>query len=429
MAIHVMTGKLGGGKTLCSVGRIRDRLRSGCPVATNLDLDLVAMFGHSTRDVNVIRIPDKPLIEDMHGIGIGNTSYDENLNGLLVLDECGTWFNSRNWSDKARKPVNDWFLHARKLGWDVILIIQDIKLLDSQARDALAEHTVFCKRMDRIQIPFIGSIYKAITGYRLSGPRVHVAKSVYGISPTDPVSDRWVYRGLDLFSCYDTKQLFMDEYPHQVHSLLTPWHLRGRFSVTKDKDFYMRITKIYWKRFHGPAALFAGSVLGMALGLTMIPIVQAMGFVDELKVPESETVAISGSPASEETNIDQGDVISLPTSGLSESDPVQQPGRELFGSWGISGYMQSRKNVVYTFSDGAGNHYKMAEVENLGYRLRPVSNCSVEFLPIGDPETVAATIFAENCTVRDFTKKALDLSTIPLISEYALKSDNLPSYY
>ena len=423
MAIHVMTGKLGGGKTLCSVGRIRDRLRSGCRVATNLDLDLVAMFGPKVRDLNVIRIPDKPLIDDMHGIGIGNTSYDENLNGLLVLDECGTWFNSRNWSDKTRKPVNDWFLHARKLGWDVILIIQDIKLLDSQAREALAEHTVFCKRMDRIQIPFIGSIYKAITGYRLSGPRVHVARSVYGIAPTDPVSDRWVYRGLDLFSCYDTKQLFMDQYPHHVHSLLTPWHLRGRFSVIKNKEFYMRLTKIYWKRFHGPAALFTGSVLGMVLGLTLIPIVQAMGVIDEPKIAENteiveksdQIVAISDSPQ-----------IPLVESGddLSDETPSQR-----FASWGISGYMQSRKNVVYTFSDGSGNHYKMAEVENLGYRLRPVSNCSVEFLPIGDSGTVAATIFAENCTVRDFTKKALDLSTIPLISEYALKSDNLPSYY
>ena len=423
MAIHVMTGKLGGGKTLCSVGRIRDRLRSGCRVATNLDLDLVAMFGPKVRDLNVIRIPDKPLIDDMHGIGIGNTSYDENLNGLLVLDECGTWFNSRNWSDKTRKPVNDWFLHARKLGWDVILIIQDIKLLDSQAREALAEHTVFCKRMDRIQIPFIGSIYKAITGYRLSGPRVHIAKSVYGIAPTDPVSDRWVYRGLDLFSCYDTKQLFMDQYPHHVHSLLTPWHLRGRFSVIKNKEFYMRLTKIYWKRFHGPAALFTGSVLGMVLGLTLIPIVQAMGVIDEPKIAENteiveksdQIVAISDSPQ-----------IPLVESGddLSDETPSQR-----FASWGISGYMQSRKNVVYTFSDGSGNHYKMAEVENLGYRLRPVSNCSVEFLPIGDSGTVAATIFAENCTVRDFTKKALDLSTIPLISEYALKSDNLPSYY
>nr|WP_250114634.1 zonular occludens toxin domain-containing protein [Escherichia coli] len=26
--------------------------------------------------------------------------------------------------DKDRQPVIDWFLHARKLGWDIIFLIQ-----------------------------------------------------------------------------------------------------------------------------------------------------------------------------------------------------------------------------------------------------------------------------------------------------------------
>jgi len=185
----------------------------------------------------------------------------------------------------------------------------------------------------------------------------------------------------------------------------------------------MRLTKIYWKRFHGPAALFTGSVLGMVLGLTLIPIVQAMGVIDAPKIAENteivensdEIVAISDSP--EIPLVESRD-------DLPELTPSQR-----FASWGISGYMQSRKNVVYTFTDGAGNHYKTAEVEDLGYSLRPVSNCSVEFLPIDDAETVAATIFAENCTVRDFTRKALDLDTIPMMAEYATNADNLPSYY
>ena len=43
MAVYVVTGKLGNGKTLITVGRIRDALAQGCRVATNLDLDLVAM--------------------------------------------------------------------------------------------------------------------------------------------------------------------------------------------------------------------------------------------------------------------------------------------------------------------------------------------------------------------------------------------------
>lgn len=45
----------------------------------------------------MIRLPDKPSLNDLLAIGVGNTSYDESRNGLLVLDECGTWFNSRSW--------------------------------------------------------------------------------------------------------------------------------------------------------------------------------------------------------------------------------------------------------------------------------------------------------------------------------------------
>jgi len=163
MSVYIVTGKLGNGKTLCSVGRIRDKLRAGCMVATNLDLDLTAMCGPWTKKPRVMRIPDKPTRADLDAIGCGNASYDESKNGLLVLDECGTWFNARNWADKARADVNGWFLHARKLGWDVILIVQDIALLDSQARDAIAELVVYCRRIDNITLPLVGPLYKLFT--------------------------------------------------------------------------------------------------------------------------------------------------------------------------------------------------------------------------------------------------------------------------
>ncbi|WP_303314291.1 zonular occludens toxin domain-containing protein [Dickeya fangzhongdai] len=38
MAVYVVTGKLGSGKTLVAVGKIQEKLVSGCKVATNLDL-------------------------------------------------------------------------------------------------------------------------------------------------------------------------------------------------------------------------------------------------------------------------------------------------------------------------------------------------------------------------------------------------------
>ncbi len=160
MAVYVVTGKLGSGKTLVAVGKIQDKIVSGCKVATNLDLRIhkLPRVGIFAKSPDVIRIPDKPSLEDLLAIGRGNNSYDENKNGLLVLDECGTWFNSRSWADKERQSVINWFLHARKLGWDIIFLIQDLSIMDKQARVALAEHVVYCRRLDKITIPFIGSV-------------------------------------------------------------------------------------------------------------------------------------------------------------------------------------------------------------------------------------------------------------------------------
>lgn len=265
MSVYIVTGKLGNGKTLVSVGRIRDALHAGCKVATNLDLNLLAMFGRKAKNLNVMRIPDKPTIGDLNAIGRGydGREYDESRFGLLVLDECGTWFNSRNWQDKNRKDVNDWFLHARKLGWHVYIIIQDISMLDSQARDAIGELLVSCRRLDKLRLPLVGGFIKTLTGFNLTMPRIHRAKVTYS---DGLLSDVWTYRGNDLFACYDTRQSFIADYPHHTHCLLTPWHLsRPRVPLTLVN--VMRITKIYWKRFASPVALATGLLLGAFLML------------------------------------------------------------------------------------------------------------------------------------------------------------------
>jgi hypothetical protein len=162
----------------------------------------------SVLSANQHRIPDKPNITDLEAIGQGSSSadYDESKFGLLVLDECGTWFNSRNWQDKERRAVNDWFLHARKLGWHVYIIIQDESILDAQARDAIGELIVRCRRLDKLRVPFLAPIVKAFTGINLTFPRIHRAKVTYA---DGLLSDVWTYRGNDLFACYDTRQAFM----------------------------------------------------------------------------------------------------------------------------------------------------------------------------------------------------------------------------
>ena len=93
------------------------------------------------------------------------------------------FFNSRDWQTPERQEVIKWLLHSRKLGWDVILIVQDITLLDKQIRLALCEHVVIVKRLDRIGIPVIGFLFNMI-GAKIRFPRFISARCVMALSNT-----------------------------------------------------------------------------------------------------------------------------------------------------------------------------------------------------------------------------------------------------
>lgn len=246
MAIYLISGKLGSGKTLASVGRIRDKLRMGCRVATNLDLKLenllpphAGRYVKGRQPVNCIRIPDKPTVDDLELIGCGNESMDEDKNGIIVLDELAVWLNSRTFNDKARMPVIDWLLHSRKKGWDVYFICQHIEQIDKQVRQALVEYLVVCRRLDRIKIPLVGGLIKSVTSGIVSGnlPKVHVAIVRYGTQPDAIKSDTWVYQGKDLYDGYDTRQVFSDTYSAGPFTYLPPWHLVGYRHKTRWQQF------------------------------------------------------------------------------------------------------------------------------------------------------------------------------------------------
>ncbi|MBI2779422.1 MAG: assembly protein [Gammaproteobacteria bacterium] len=234
MATYGITGKLGAGKTLAAVGRMRDYILQGRRIATNLDIYLEHLLPATSR-CTITRIPDKPTHDDLMAIGLGNDSTDETKNGALILDECASFLNSRDFADKDRSGFINWMLHARKRGWDVFFIVQDLGMLDKQIRDALIEHWVVCKRIDRIAIPFL-TLFTKLFGFRLMPPRVHLAIVRYGIASVSPVSDRWVYRGASLYQAYDTRQVFR---PINIKSrdaqivgpatILSAWHIRGRY--------------------------------------------------------------------------------------------------------------------------------------------------------------------------------------------------------
>lgn len=224
MTVYVITGKLGGGKSLSAVGRLQEYVQAGKPVATNLDLDAAKLTRGKGLKAPLYRLPDFPTVDDLDAIGVGNASTDETKNGAVVLDECGVLLNAREWGDKGRQAIIDWFLHSRKLGWDVYLIVQHLDLLDKQVRQALTEYHVICRRLDRINIPLVGSALRVLSFGMLSGkmPRVHIASVRYGMGPTAVGAETWTYRGDDLFPVYDTRQRFTRSYPDGVFAVWCP---------------------------------------------------------------------------------------------------------------------------------------------------------------------------------------------------------------
>ena len=84
MSDYLIHGKKGHGKTLICVGRIRDALRAGRRVATNLNINLEHLLRWNVRNVSIIRLPDRPTIADLELIGIGSDKLDESTYGEPV---------------------------------------------------------------------------------------------------------------------------------------------------------------------------------------------------------------------------------------------------------------------------------------------------------------------------------------------------------
>lgn len=212
MAVYIISGELGSGKTLMAVSRMYDALHAGCRVATNIDLKLEGLVGpHKPRDV--IRLPDWPGRVDLDALGRGyeGRQYDEARFGALVLDEAGTFLNSREWSnDKDRMKVIHWLLHARHLRWHIYLIVQSIEMIDKQIRSGLAEHVVKCRRLDRYAVPVLGALTRMMGLGTLKLPQLHLGVVRYGAGLNAPVVDKWMlWNARQFHGAYDTQQAVM----------------------------------------------------------------------------------------------------------------------------------------------------------------------------------------------------------------------------
>lgn len=206
----IIQGVRGEGKSLCAVGKIKEYMMRGRPVATNLTLYL-DKFLPENNDVIAYRLPDHPRLDDFQLLP---PAYDpkykgEDMNGLLVLDELGTWLNARNWNDKKRLELLNWLFLSRKDHWDLILLAQDHEMIDAQVRTTLCDYLVQASRLDRQKIPYLAPIM-GFLGFNQFMPRVHRYHVYYGLSTSQPPVETWSYTGKDFYDGYDTNQKFLN---------------------------------------------------------------------------------------------------------------------------------------------------------------------------------------------------------------------------
>lgn len=239
MTDFAVTGKKRSGKGLFCAGLIRDALRDGRRVVTNMDIFPENMLSPWAR-CELLRLPDVPTVDDMEAIGLGyEGAIREDQNGIIVLDECSKFFNSRQWGDKSRQPLLDWLIHSGKLRWDVYYQQQGLEQVDKQLRTSQMEYHISVKRTDRWPIPGVTTFGK-LFGLDIRFPKMHMGIIKHGMERDSMVVDRKWYKALELYSAYDTEQKFLDrDHPaaNGLYTVLPPYYVSGRYLGKRPNKF------------------------------------------------------------------------------------------------------------------------------------------------------------------------------------------------
>lgn len=290
MAVYIVTGKLGAGKTLLCVMRILDYLKLKRRVAVNVDVKMDKLCKPGNKHSRLVRLPDLPSADDLIGLGFGHETYDEEKFGGIFLDEAGVWLNSRDWNSGGRTDLLKFFLFLRKRRWDLWLCVQNVNVIDKQIRESIAEHVVYINRLDRIKLPFpIGPLLRIASLGLFKGrlPKMHQAIVKYGAKFNSPKVDDWFYRGEEFYSFYDTTQEYDKEYDKGSYSMLPPGYWRRPLPpAQRNAGFFMRTSKIFFRRTRVLNAFALGALFALVIS---VPVFAGIAYSHRPEAPAAPT--------------------------------------------------------------------------------------------------------------------------------------------
>lgn len=149
--ISLYSGTPGSGKSLHCAQVIRNHLKFYSDVIGTFHINKECLFKKSQYNYTYINIYS--LSPDFLVSYAKTHKLKKGVEGsfLLVIDEAQRLFNSRTWNNKDR---NDWitfFAEHRHLGFDIILVSQNDRMLDRQIR-ALIEYEFIHRKITQFGI-------------------------------------------------------------------------------------------------------------------------------------------------------------------------------------------------------------------------------------------------------------------------------------
>lgn len=196
--ISLFSGTPGSGKSLNACREIRIFLKSCGPVIGTFSINSDCLIKKSKFEytyIDIYKLDPKKLVEfsKTHKKKSGNPEGSF----LLVIDEAQRLFNSRSWNAPNRSEWITFFAEHRHLGFDIILISQNDRMLDRQIRSLIEFNFIHRKYS---QFGIAGRIFSFFTGQFV------VVKVWY---PLKEKVSAYFFRGSKkLYNFYDSYQLF-----------------------------------------------------------------------------------------------------------------------------------------------------------------------------------------------------------------------------
>lgn len=237
--IQVIQGSLGSGKSMVAMCEVIMQLKRGGVVATNFTFtphwayDLagqsllvkMGLLDRYTRAVSYynraykIGNPDSMIKlsgergSNLNKLCVGKAKNKREGKGLLVIDDCHHFFNSRTFNNN--KEYVSFFANARKYGWRTLLITHDVDNIDKQIRSYIEIEARF-RNLKKVRVPILGIPLSPFF------PLFLIRRKYYGLGPGSGMN-----HSLDLYPfdpaaarLYDTLERFTSDdvlkvYAHQ----------------------------------------------------------------------------------------------------------------------------------------------------------------------------------------------------------------------